>query len=72
MRKHREARVRANQSVNGDTTRLIPPQPPRTAPSVPGIHAPSHVPSQPYADPYPYREERFVSHQIFNEKKNNF
>jgi len=51
MRKHREAVVRANQSVNGDVKKLAPP---RMAPAMPGVHAPSHIPSHAasYAQPY--------------------
>ena len=65
MRKHRQAVVRTNQSVNGDMQKLLPPSlgPPRMAPSVPGVHAPSHVPSAiNYAEPY--NEHRFVRTHI--------
>ena len=62
MKKHREAAVRANQSTNGDTMRLIPPAP-RTAPSLPGVHhAPptSYAPSNQMVD-HGYLDPRFVS-----------
>ena len=57
MRKHREAVVRANQSVNGEVKKLAPP---RMAPTLPGVHAPSHIPSHAasYAQPY---DQQFVS-----------